>query len=124
MMLLLLCCSHLFTIRLIALVLEMYYILQQTAIHSFQKEEEKEKKKIECMLRCKMSMETKQSPNCISKCTSPVYYVFQLLPLFFILFQLFPPCLLFLHPHSLEEPSLAHGFGLRRGNGHVRMLTG
>lgn len=127
-MLLLLCCSHLFTISLVILVLKMHYILQRTATHSSQREESRKKvekkKKSKSNVCCvaKRSMKTKQSPNCVSKCTSPVYHVFQPLPLFFILFQLLPPRLLFLHPHSLEEPSLAHGFGLRRGNRHVRCL--
>lgn len=72
----------------------------------------------------KIRTKTKQSPKakCQRGVTSPlpVYQVFQPLPLLFVEFQLFPPRLLFLHSHPLEEPSLAHGFGLRKEQKHVR----
>lgn len=43
----------------------------------------------------------------------PVDPVFQPLALLFVLFQLLLPGLAFLRCHSLEEPSLPHGFGLK-----------
>ncbi len=49
----------------------------------------------------------------------PLYQVLQPLPLLFILFQLFLPCLCFVRAHSLQEPSLTHGFGLRRTHTYV-----
>ena len=65
----------------------------------------------------KLYHKTKQSPTpsvTVVSTSIPVYQVFQPLPLFFILLQLFPPCLPILLCHSLEEPSLTHGFGLKR----------
>lgn len=60
-----------------------------------------------------------KSKPCMNVCAAPLYHVLQPLPLFFVLFQLFPPCLLFLGSHSLEEPSLTHGFGLKGTQRHV-----
>lgn len=77
----------------------------------------------ELISNAKTSTKTKQSPKTrVVVVSVPMYQVFQPLPLFFILFQLFPPRLPFLHSHSLEEPSLTHGFGLRREQRHVRCL--
>lgn len=71
----------------------------------------------------KIAPKTKQTLQQVSLwCPLPMYHVFQPLALFFILLQLFPPCLTFLHSHSLEEPSLSHGFGLRREQKHVGCL--
>lgn len=52
----------------------------------------------------------------------PVDQVLQAPPLFLILFQLLPPRLPFLGGHSLQEPPLSHGFGLRREQSHSQVL--
>lgn len=78
---------------------------------------------MECRASCNpLRMETKQRPRCMTEFTLPMYHVFQPLPLLFVLLQLFPPCLFFLRAHSLEEPSLSHGFGLRRESRLIRCL--
>lgn len=58
-------------------------------------------------------------------CVLPVNPLFQPLPVFFVLFQLFLPDLHLFCRHSLQEPSLAHGLGLQdEAESHLHILTG